>query len=294
MSYKVLLFYKYVKIENPEKFRNEHYDFCVENNILGRIYVAEEGINATVSGSEEDIIKYKQHLTSDPRFNDVWFKEDPSNEHAFSKLIVKVKKEIVNSGGLEVNPEYGGTRLKAEDLQAMYENEDDFIIVDARNDYEYKIGHFKNAIKPDVTNFREWKEFVEELKEHKEKKVVAYCTGGIRCEKATAYMVQQGFKNVYQLEGGIVSYTKNFPDQNWLGSIFVFDERRIISPNSRESLRHTAECFYCGEPASYYINCHNQNCDKLLITCHSCKEKYDYCCSDECRTSPNRRKIYHG
>ena len=90
MSYKVLLFYKYVKIENPEKFRNEHYDFCVENNILGRIYVAEEGINATVSGSEEDIIKYKQHLTSDPRFNDVWFKEDPSNEHAFSKLIVKV------------------------------------------------------------------------------------------------------------------------------------------------------------------------------------------------------------
>jgi len=294
MDYKVLLFYKYVKIENPELFREEQLKFCEENEILGRIYIAEEGINATVSGNAENIEKYKLNLWADERFDDVVFKEDPSDEHAFRKLIVRIKKEIVNSGGIKADPELGGKRLKPENLQKMYENNEDFIIVDARNDYEFKIGHFKNALKPNVTNFREWPRFVEELKDYKDKKVVAYCTGGIRCEKATAYMVQAGFKDVYQLEGGIVSYTKKFPDQNWEGSIFVFDERRIISPNSRESLKHTAECYYCGKPASYYINCHNQNCDKLMITCNNCKEENGYCCSEECRNSPNKRKIYHG
>lgn len=294
MDYKVLLFYKYVKIENPEEFRDAHFNFCEENDILGRIYIAEEGINATVSGTEENIQKYKNNLTSDKRFADIVFKEDPADKHAFRKLTVKVKKEIVNSGGLTVNPEQGGVRLTPDELQKMYENNEDFIIVDARNDYEFMIGHFKNAVKPNVTNFREWPKFVEEIEEYKDKKVVAYCTGGIRCEKATAYMVNQGFKNVFQLEGGIVSYTKKFPDQNWEGSIFVFDERRIISPNTREELEHTASCYFCGEPASYYINCHNQNCDKLMVTCKNCKEENDYCCSDECRESPNRRKIYHG
>jgi UPF0176 protein len=293
-KYKVLLFYKYINFENPEKFREEHFNFCEANNILGRIFIAEEGINGTVSGLTEDIEKYKIHLRSYHEFEDIIFKEDHADEHAFYKLHVRVKKEIVNTGRIPVNLKNGGKRLKPDELKSFYESGKEFIIVDARNNYESVIGRFKNAVTPDMDNFREWPEVVESLKEYKDKTVVTYCTGGIRCEKASAYMVEQGFKDVYQLDGGIVTYTKQFPDTFWEGSVFVFDERRIVSPNSSNELKDVGECYYCGTKTSYYINCHNQDCDKIIVTCHSCKIEHDYCCSDECRNSQNKRSRYHG
>ena len=293
-KYRVILFYKYVNVNNPVKFQKEHLEYCINNNLKGRVFVAEEGINGTVSGTVEDIENYKNNLRSYPEFEDIIFKEDPADEHAFYKTHVRVKKEIVNSGLEDVGLEYTGKRLAPEELKEFYEKEKDFIIVDARNSYESEIGHFKNAVTPKMDTFRDWRNMAEELKDYKDKTVVTYCTGGIRCEKASAFLVENGFKDVYQLEGGIVSYTKKFPDTYWEGSVFVFDERRIIEPNTKDKLRHTGKCYYCGKPASYYINCHNQNCDKLLVTCNDCKTENEYCCSDECRASDNKRSRYHG
>lgn len=294
MNYRVLLFYKYTPFNNPEKFRDEHLAFCRRMDLRGRVFIAEEGINGTVSGKTGNIEEYKTRLKSYPEFSDIVFKEDPAEEHAFSKMHVRVKKEIVNSGLHEVDLANTGKRLQPEELKQFYENGKEFIIVDARNSYESEIGHFKNALTPEMKTFRDWRNVPDELKDYKDKTVVTYCTGGIRCEKASAFLVQQGFKNVYQLEGGIVSYTKKYPDTFWEGSVFVFDERRIVQPNSQSELKHTGECYFCGEPASYYINCHNQDCDKLMVCCRNCKVENDYCCSDECRSSENRRKHYHG
>jgi UPF0176 protein len=293
--YKILLFYKYIKLKSPGLIVNEHLKWCSENDIKGRVFFAHEGVNGTVSGLSENIEKYKSHLSGYPEFSDIWFKEDDADEHAFKKLHVRLKDEIVHGDLKDVSPEHCGRRLSPEELLRFYAEGKDFVIVDARNWYESKIGKFKNAITPPMKNFREWKKIVDEdLIEFKNKTVITYCTGGIRCEKASAYLVERGFKDVYQLDGGIVNFIKNFPDTYWEGGIFVFDERRVVNPNSKEELMHIARCHFCGKPTSYYINCHNVDCDKIIVSCHECKVLNDYCCSGECRASDNKRKVYHG
>ena len=293
-NFRVLLFYKYVDVDDPEKFMNEHLNSVLEMKLKEECLFQAEGINGTVSGTIDNINKYKENLTSYHYFHDIIFKEDEAEDHAFYKMHVRVKKEIVNSNLQEIDFNNGGKRLTPEELLKFYEEGKEFIIVDARNNYESNIGKFKNAVTPDIKNFRQWPDVVDSLKENKDKTIVTYCTGGIRCEKASAYMVQQGFKNVYQLEGGIVSYAKKFPDTYWEGGIFVFDERRVVEPNSKNELKYIANCHYCGKPTSYYINCHNQNCDKIIISCHECKAANDYCCSEECRNSTNKRNKYYG
>ena len=294
-SYKVILFYKYVHLDNPVEIVNTHLEWCLNSNIRGRVFFAKEGVNGTVSGTIKNIEKYKAYLTSFPEFEDVWFKEDETNEHAFRKMHVRLKNEIVNGDLQNVSLENGGRRLSPEELLKFYADKKDFVIVDTRNWYESKIGKFKNAIALQMKNFREWKNAIdEELAQYKEKTVVTYCTGGIRCEKASAYMIEKGFKDVYQLDGGIFNFIKKFPDTYWEGGMFVFDERRVVNPNTKEELLHIAKCHFCGKPTSYYINCHNVDCDKIIVSCHECKVKNDYCCSDECRASKNKRKVYHG
>lgn len=293
--FKVILFYKYVSIENPEQLVHDHLEWCLKNEIMGRVYFASEGVNGTVSGRAEDIEKYKAHLTGFPDLADIWFKEDYTDRHVFKKMHVRLKKEIVNGELTDISLRNGGQRLTPEELLQFYNEGKDFVIVDTRNWYESKIGKFKNAITPQMKNFREWKKVVDEdLKDYKNKTVVTYCTGGIRCEKASAYLNERGFKDVYQLDGGIVNFIKKFPDTFWEGGMFVFDERRVVNPNSKEELKHIAKCHFCGNPTSYYINCHNVDCDKIIVSCHDCKGKNEYCCSDECRESKNKRKIFHG
>ncbi len=294
MDYRVLLFYKYVNFPEPLKFQQDHLRFCEKNDIKGRVWISTEGINATVSGTMDNIKKYKSEIKKYPEFAGIWFKEDKHSEHAFKKIHVRVKQEIVTASFGEVDLSKTAKRLKPEELNSFYETGKDFIIVDARNDYESVIGKFRNAITPKMDTFRDWPGVVEELDEFKNKTVVTYCTGGIRCEKASALLVEKGFKDVYQMDGGIWNYITQHPDKYWEGSVFVFDERRIVTPNTKEEIKHIGKCFYCGGPTSYYINCHNQDCDLMLLTCDECKVENDYCCSDECRHAPNRRKIYHG
>ncbi len=294
MNYRILLFYKYITFAEPQKFVEEHLKFCHEHDIKGRVWISSEGINATVSGLTANIEKYKNEISSYPEFSDLWFKEDPYFEHAFNKIHVRLKSEIVNASFGEVDLNKTGKYLSPEKLNELYESGKDFIIVDARNEYESAIGKFRNAITPKMETFRDWVKVASDLKDQREKTIVTYCTGGIRCEKASAYLVEQGFKDVYQIKGGIWNYIKQFPDKYWEGSMFVFDERRIVTPNKSEELKHIGECYYCGKKTSYYINCHNQVCNKMIITCHECKVTNDYCCCEGCRNSVNKRTAYHG
>ena len=293
-KYKVISFYKYVDVENPESLAKEHLDWCLTNGVKGKVYLAKEGISGSVFGNDEVTSKYKNQLKSYKIFEDVWFKETPTDQVAFNKMHVRVKNEIVNSGLNKTSLEYTAPKLTPEQLLKFYEDKKDFVIVDARNWYESKIGKFKNAITPQITHFREWPKVVESLSEYKEKTIVTYCTGGIRCEKASAYMREQGFKDVYQIDGGILNYIQQFPDTYWEGGMFVFDDRRVFEPNTKEELKYTANCHFCGKPTSYHINCHNIDCDKIIVCCHDCKIENEYCCSDECRASKNKRKEYHG
>jgi len=293
-KYKVISFYKYVDVENPKSLATEHLDWCLANGVKGKVYLAKEGISGSVFGNDEVTSKYKNQLKSYKIFENVWFKETPTDQVAFNKMHVRVKNEIVNSGLNKTSLEYTAPKLTPEQLLKFYEHKKDFVIVDARNWYESKIGKFKNAITPQITHFREWPKVVESLSEYKDKTIVTYCTGGIRCEKVSAYMREQGFKDVYQIDGGILNYIQQFPDTYWEGGMFVFDDRRVFEPNTIEELKYTANCHFCGKPTSYHINCHNIDCDKIIVCCHDCKIENEYCCSDECRASKNKRKEYHG
>lgn len=293
-QYKVISFYKYVKIENPEVLMKEHLNWCLENGLKGKVYLAKEGISGSIFGDDELTRKYKNYLKGYKIFEDIWFKETPTDSVAFSKMHVRVKEEIVNSGLRSTKLEHTAPKLTPEQLLKFYEDKKDFVIVDARNWYESKIGKFKNAITPQITHFREWPKVVESLSSYKDKTIVTYCTGGIRCEKASAYMREQGFKDVYQIDGGILNYILQFPDTYWEGGMFVFDDRRVFEPNTKDELKYTANCHFCGKLTSYHINCHNIDCDKIIVCCHECKVEKEYCCSDECRTSKNKRKVYHG
>jgi UPF0176 protein len=168
-NFRVLLFYKYVDVENLEEIFEGHLQWCLSNDIKGRVFFAKEGVNGTVSGTIENIEKYKKHLTEYQMFNDIWFKEDEAEEHVFKKMHVRLKSEIVNSSLENVSLNNSGKRLLPEQLKLLYDNNEDFVIVDARNLYESQIGRFKNAIIPEMKNFREWKQVVEELKKYREK-----------------------------------------------------------------------------------------------------------------------------
>jgi len=293
-KYKVLSFYKYVNVDDPENLAKEHLDWCIDNGVKGKVYLAKEGINGSIFGDAETTDKYKTYIKSYKIFEDVWFKETETDVIAFNKMHVRVKSEIVNSGLSETKLEHTAPKLTPEQLLKFYQDKKDFIIIDTRNWYESKIGKFKNAITPHITHFREWPKVVKLLEGYKDKTIVTYCTGGIRCEKASAYLREQGFKDVYQINGGILNYIQQFPDTYWEGGMFVFDDRKVYEPNTKEELKYTANCHFCGKPTAYHINCHNQDCDKIIVCCHDCKVKNDYCCSDECRKSNNKRKSFNG
>jgi len=280
----VLLFYKFVKIENPEKFKEEHLKSCNNLGVLGRIIVAEEGINGSVSGTKEQIENYKIILASEEIFSGIVFKEEEILNHPFTKMQIKIKDEIVNFG-VSVNLEQNGEYLDSEKFYELYKKSPEaFIILDTRNDYEYKIGKFKNAIHLNIKTFRQFPEALKKIENLKDKKIITYCTGGIRCEKASAYMKEKGFKNVYQLKDGILNFGKRFPDTFWEGKCFVFDKRMVTSINSPESEDDIiTNCENCGDVCDLYKNCRNPECDRFVIICLKCQEKLIGCCSVECK-----------
>ena len=281
-----LSFYQYAKITDPKKFRDSLFIFWYSIGVLGRIYVANEGINAQLSLPEENIKKFTKHLNSISFLKNIRLNIALKHEiKSFLKLKIKVKNKILADGlndkTFDVTKK--GIHLNAADFNKLMKKKDS-IILDMRNHYESEIGHFKNAICPNVDTFRDSLDVIEDkLKDHKEdRNLLMYCTGGIRCEKASAYFMHKGFKNVYQLEGGIIEYVRQTRDQdlknNFIGKNFVFDNRRV----EKVSEEIIAKCHQCGTPFDIHTNCANDACHLLFIQCDKCKKKLNNCCSNKC------------
>lgn len=285
-SFRVLLYYKYVKIEDPEIYTKLHLKFCRSLGVLGRILIAGEGINGTLSGTPEQTDAYMCALKMDPRFKDMEFKIDKAKEHAFKKLYVRQKKEIVTLNlDQDIDPNIlSGKHLKPKEFyEAM--KEDNVVIIDARNDYEYDLGHFKNAIRPEVRNFKEFPEWIKKNKERFEnKKILAYCTGGIRCEKFSGLLLREGLKDVNQLHGGIINYAKSRETRGSMfeGKCYVFDERISVDVNFAEGYTMVGKCYHCGKPHDRYVNCAHLSCHFQFICCEECEVKHKRSCSVEC------------
>lgn len=280
-------FYKYAHIGNPRLFRDYLFIHWNSFDVLGRIYVAREGINAQLSVPSENFKDFKNHLDSISFLEGVRLNIAIEQDNkSFLKLKIKVRKKIVADGLDDVSFDVTnrGVHLNAEQFNTIIDDPDT-ILVDMRNHYESEIGHFQNAITPDVDTFRDSLDIIEEqLAEHKEgKNLVMYCTGGIRCEKASAYYKHKGFKRVFQLEGGIIEYTrqvrKSALENKFLGKNFVFDQRR----GERISNDIIAQCHQCGAPCDTHVNCANEACHLLFIQCESCAGKMANCCSDPCK-----------
>ena len=278
-------FYKYFTIEDPQEFRDTLYRHLNKLLVFGRIYIAQEGINAQISVPTYNLENFKIYLKSIEAFEHLRFNIAVDDDgKSFFVLKIKVRDKVV-ADGLDDNTfdaSKPGVYLKAKDYNELVEKED-VVVVDMRNHYEYEVGHFKNAIEIPSDTFREQLPMaVDMLKDNKDKHIVMYCTGGIRCEKASAYMKHQGFKNVYHIEGGIIHYAQTAKEQGvenkFIGKNFVFDERR----GERITEDVIANCHQCGEPNDTHVNCENQACHLLFIQCDSCKTNMQGCCSKEC------------
>ena len=286
-AYRVLLYYNYVTIDDPAMYRDEHHLFCITHNLLGRVIVSPEGLNGTVSGLVEDCEAYMNYLLSDERFRFTQFKIDEHDTHAFLKLHVRVKDEIVNSD-LHVNPMVRtGTHLEPDEFRQML-NDPDVVLVDMRSNYEHSIGKFKGAVTFDMENLRELPDHVQEIQHLKDKKIVTYCTGGIKCEKASAYLLEQGFENVYQLHGGIIRYGIEEGGEDFDGKCYVFDNRVAVEVN-KINPTVISTCHVCGDICDRMVNCANPECNLHASICESCGTKLDGTCSTECQEHPARR-----
>ena len=287
--YVTISFYQYAKIDNPQLFRDHLFLMWSKLDVVGRTYVATEGINAQIALPVEFLIEFRDKLYEIDFLNAVrlnYAVDDAEAEFPFLKLKIKVRKKILADG---LSDETFDVTNKGKHLSAQEFNEltdaSDTLLIDFRNHYESEVGYFKGAIRPDVDTFRDSLPHIEEtiLKDNKDKNIVMYCTGGIRCEKASAYFKHKGFKNVHQLEGGIIKYahdTKSDGLENkFVGKNFVFDERR----GERISDDIVSVCHQCGNPADTHTNCLNNACHLLFIQCDSCKASLENCCSEVCQ-----------
>jgi UPF0176 protein len=281
-----LSFYQYYQLKNPQVFRDHLFIEFSRVGVLGRIYVANEGINGQISVPEAQIDAFKEVMDSIEFLKGIrlnWAVEDDGK--SFFQLKIKLRHKIVADG---LNDETfdvtnKGVHLSAEEFNTITEDPNT-LVVDMRNHYESEVGHFEKAICPDVDTFREALPVVEKmLEEHKDKNLVMYCTGGIRCEKASAYYKHKGFKNVFQLEGGIIEYARQVQEKGlpnkFKGKNFVFDERL----GERISHEIISSCHQCGQPCDTHTNCVNEGCHLLFIQCESCKSKFENCCSEACQ-----------
>lgn len=273
-DYTIILFYNYVVVENPEKLKEEQIKICQNLGLKGRVIVASEGINATLEGETENINKYLKNLLADGRFSNTHIKKSKGIGEAFPKLSVKVRKEIVSLHLEEdINPnKLTGKHLKPEELKKWYESGKEFYVIDMRNEYEFKVGRFKDSVLMPIQNFRDIPKALSYIENLRDKPVVPVCTGGVRCEKASGLLVREGFKDVYQLDGGIVTYMEKYPAQEFEGTLYVFDKRITMDFDSKDKHIVIGKCDICQNLSEKYVNCRNKKCNKHFICCLDCFE----------------------
>jgi UPF0176 protein len=294
-QYQTLLYYCYSTIANAEQFAADHLSFCKSLSLVGRIIVAEEGLNGTVSGTAESCKAYMDAIHADERFAKTGFKIDNVAEPSFVKMHCRYKSEIVHSGLRDpqmIDPNrQTGKHLEPIDFMAM-KDRDDVVILDVRSDYEHSLGRFKNAVTLDIENFRDFPAKINELAKFKDKKILTYCTGGIKCEKASALLLHEGFTDVYQLHGGIIKYGKEAGGKDFEGKCYVFDNRLSVDVNSVNPVV-VSTCRNCGTTTDKMINCANPECNEHFTQCAACGEVLEGSCSTACQTHP-RKRVYDG
>lgn len=274
---KVILYYKFVPVADPEMTMRWQRELCTRLGLKGRIIISKHGINGTLGGPLKSLRQYKSQMNASVIFKGITYKWSEGTDNDFPRLSVKVRPELVAFGRpdeitvTDKGVEGGGTHLKPEQLHALVESRDDVVFFDGRNAYEAKIGKFKGAVVPDTKTTHD---FVTELESDKyndikDKPVVTYCTGGVRCEILTDLMKKRGFKDVYQLDGGIVKYGEKYGDDGlWEGALHIFDDRMVrrFSDKSKD----IGECVHCHAKTSNYENCSNMACNRLVLICHDC------------------------
>jgi predicted sulfurtransferase len=278
----IILYYKYVTIENPHEIMAWIRLLCTKLHLKGRILISTEGINGTLGGMPEEIAEFTKVFLAHPLFQGTDIKESAGSADDFPRLMVKVKKEIV---GMGIAPEAltvkdTGVHLTPEETHQLIATNKELVILDTRNDYESRIGKFTGAIIPPLKTFRDFPQYIEDnLESFKDKEVLMYCTGGVRCERATALLnVKKVAKKVYQIDGGICRYVEKYPDGFFRGKNYVFDDR-IALPVNNDVL---TDCDVCQKPADTYTNCMNTQCNVQFVACMPCREKFDYTCSQAC------------
>lgn len=283
-------FYQYFPIAEPQQFRDTLYKALDALKVFGRIYIAHEGINAQISVPQSNVEAFRNYLYTIPALNNLRLNIAVDDDgKSFWVLKIKVREKIVADGISDpsFSMENKGRYVNAVQMNELLQ-QDGTIVIDMRNHYEYEVGHFDKAIEIPSDTFRDQLPMaVDMMKDHKDKNIIMYCTGGIRCEKASAYMLHSGFKNVFHLEGGIINYAKQVKEaalpSKFIGKNFVFDDR--LGERITEDI--IARCHQCGEPADTHTNCKNDGCHLLFIQCEACAAKFDGCCSEACKT------VYH-
>jgi len=282
---KVILYYYFVPIADPESIKLWQKELCTRLNLKGRILIAEHGINGTLGGDIKDVKEYVKIMKQQEQFNKIQYKWSDGERDDFPKLKVKVRPEIVSfkvGDELKVDDEGvvgGGKHLKPEQLHELLEARgDEVIFYDGRNAYEAKVGRFKNTIVPDVETTKDFVRDIEsgEISKYKNRPIVTYCTGGIRCEVLSSMMKNRGYGEVYQMDGGIVKYGEKYQNDGfWEGKLYVFDGRMVTAFS--EKAEDLADCLHCDAKTSNFINCANVRCNKLIIVCEECAQKQSTC-----------------
>ncbi len=284
--YTILLFYNYTHVEDPLALLARERALCEKLGIKGRVLIAEEGINATLEGTTEATEAYLKEFLADPRFADTHIKKSEGDGTAFPKLSIKVRREIVSLGlpdDKDFHPKQTtGKYLSADELHSWFTSGKKFKIVDMRNDYEHEVGHFKDSILPPIHNFRDLPKAMPTLEPLKNETVLTVCTGGVRCEKASGYLVKNGFKDVYQLQGGIVTYMEKYENEkmtasDFKGSLYVFDNRITMAFAGGDKREIIGSCAHCGARSETYVNCADDVCHRHFIICDSCKPEKVFC-----------------
>lgn len=292
-SYYVLAYYHFTHIEDPEEEIRLHKAFFEGKDITSRIYINETGINGQMSGFINDAEAYMEWMKGRALFADMPFKIHHWHEQVFPRQSVKYRKQLV-AYDAPTDVSEGGEHISPSTWRDMMEAKDDKVIVDVRNDYEWKLGHFEGADLPQCNTFREFDQYADELSQRVDPEktpVMMYCTGGIRCELYSAALKKRGFEKVYQLDGGIINYGLQEGSKHWLGKLFVFDDRLSI-PISDEEAPIIAKCHQCNKPSESYYNCANMDCNELFLCCSDCLKAFEGCCSHKC-SKAGRVRPYH-
>jgi UPF0176 protein len=292
--YQVLAYYYFTAVKAPHEEVLAHKQFFDQRDILSRIYISEQGINGQMSASKEDAEAYIAWMQSREEFKGISFKVHDYHEHVFPRQTVKYRKNLV-AYDQPIDFSRRGEHVSPKKWAQMLKEKDKYLLLDVRNDYEWKVGRFEGADLPSCQTFREFEEYAERLKKEKDPEkipVMMYCTGGIRCELYSSILKEKGFAEVYQLEGGIINYGLEEGAAHWLGKLFVFDDRLSI-PICETETAVVGVCHHCDQPSESYYNCANMDCNELFLCCRECLQDFAGCCKIECQIAERVRPYQH-